>query len=379
MITYIRISTMDKTLATQLLETLLPGKKTLAAFLACHSHFSLDDEQGRLELLRLAKESRHKPNSRLRTSVIKSKGNTELRELKAKAISQDWNKILHTAKTLALCSLPYERVVDRTLMRKAKMDDGTVVHVKFSTHDPNIELPYGRDRALITWLMTVAREQGSPRVQFQTALEFFEAFGLSAGGRVYNEFRGSMERICNVTITYGYESDTLNRDRDVGEKLVYDKNLPRRADAKAEATGLRSLPGIREPYYVEFGQKTFQDLVTNPVSVPLEIMRRYQTSPTAWDFIQFVAWETSGLSEGQQKAIPLETVVKFLGSADQNTRKIRMKINAVLEEIGDYLSNVRLIGRGANSVIVIEGQPDTIAQQSHLPRKDFVIEGEVLE
>jgi len=373
---------MDKQLAIQLLETLLRKKKALEAFLTLHSHLSLDEEEDRLELLRLARESKQKPpRLRVQKGLVKAKGKADLRELKIKAAHHDWNKILHTAKTLALCSLPYERVADRTLVRKAQMDDGTIVHVKFSAHDTNIELPYGRDRALITWLMTCAREQGTPRVQFQTAMEFFDAFGLSDGGRAYNDFRSSMERICNVTITYGYESDVQNRERDIGEKLVYDKNLPRRTDVHDETLGLRSLPGIREPYYVEFGQKTFNDLVSNPVSVPLEIMRRYQCSPTAWDFIQFVAWESSNLTEGQEKVIPLESIVKFLGSEEKNPRKIRMKIDTVLDDIGDYLSNVRLIGRGVSSVVVIVGQPQTLAQKTHSPSSADkpVLDGEILK
>ena len=191
-----------------------------------------------------------------------------------------------------------------------------------------------------------------------------------------------MERICNVTITYGYASETFNQDRDRGEKLVYDKSLPHKTDYKAEAMGLQTLPGIRDPFYIEFGQKTFQDLVTNPVSVPLDIMKRYQNSPVSWDFLQFVSSQIPELEEGEQKAFPLEMIIRFLGTTEQNPRKIRLKIDTILKDLGDYLGNVRLIGRGVSSVLLIEGLPKelgyTPSQPQDLPL-GFTLDGEVLE
>ena len=376
------IPTMDHELARQLLQSLLRSKKAAEAFLAEHPHLSIEREADQLELLRLAKQKGDKPRAGRKPAA---KAALEVRTVaQRKVVRQDWNKILHTAKTLALCSLPYDPVQERTLVRRTTLEDGTTVHVKFSAHDKNIELPYGKDRALITWLMTIARDQNNARVEFKSAMEFIRVFGVASNGKKYHDFRHAMERICNVTITYGYESETFNQDRDRGEKLVYDKSLPHKADYKAESLGLQTLPGIRDPYYIEFGQKTFQDLVANPVSVPLDIMKRYQNSPVSWDFLQFISSQIPELDAGEQKAFPLEMIIRFLGSVEQNPRKIRLKIDSILKDLGDYLGNVRLIGRGAASVLVIEGLPKELgcapSRSDDLPPGfALTLDGEALE
>ena len=368
---------MDLELAQQLLRGLLRTQKATEAFLLQNPHLSLEREDDRVELLRLAGSVVGKAPRAPRNH----KAAQELRVTQRKVLNQDLNKILHTAKTLALCSLPYEPVSERTLVRRATMEDGTTVHVKFSAHDPSIELPYGKDRALITWLMTIAREQNSARVEFKSAMEFIKVFGIASNGKKYHEFRHAMERICNVTITYGYSSEAMNQDRDRGEKLVYEKNLPHRTDYKAETLGLRILPGIRDPFYIEFGPKTFQDLVANPVSVPLHVMKRYQNSPVSWDFLQFVSSQVPELADGEQRAFPLEMIIRFLGTTEQNPRKIRLKIDTILEELGEYLSHVKLIGRGSNSVLVIEGLPKALHSSPQLNefQSGLILEGEMTD
>lgn len=373
--------TMDRDLAQQTLKNIFRSGKAAAAFLVEHPDLSLDREEDLVQLLQLANQKQAKRHLAKKQTV---KTRHEIRTTgKHKPVRQDWNQILHTAKTLALCSLPYDPVSERTLVRRTTLDDGTTVHVKFSAHDPNIELPFGKDRALITWLMTIARDQNSARVEFKSAMEFIRVFGISSNGKKYHEFRHAMERICNVTITYGYESETFNQDRDRGEKLVYDKSLPHKTDYQAESLGLQSLPGIRDPYYIEFGQKTFQDLVANPVSVPLEVMKRYQNSPVSWDFLQFVSAQIPELREGEQKAFPLENIIRFLGTTEQNPRKIRLRIDSILKELNPYLANVQLVGRGASTVLVIQGLPKELGHIQEplgtLPSSSLTLNAEIVE
>ncbi len=369
---------MDNTLTQHLLQSLLRTKKAFDAFMAENAHLSLEKQEDCVELLRLAHEKGAAAKATKRR-ITSAKSHTV--NERTKRVPEDWTVVLHTAKTLALCSLPHEPVKERTLVRQATLDDGTVVHVRFSAHNQDIELPHGKDRALITWLMTLAREQNNPRVTFKSALDYIQTFGIPRTGKAYSAFAQAMRRICNVVITYGYVSDTFDQDRDRGEKLVYDKNLPHRSDVKSEFMGLRTLPGLREGYYVEFGEKTFQDLVANPVSVPLDILKRYQDSPIAWDFLQFVSYQAAELDSGQQKAFPLNQVIDFLGSSDTNTRKIRFKIDRLLKELGDYLYNVDLVGRGSQSVLIVKGVPKSAGSQT-TPRPSLatnsVLEGEIL-
>jgi len=354
---------MDRDLAYQLLVGVLRTKRAVEAFLALHPGLSLENPVDQNNLFLAARESVAKQK---KSKKVAKAGLITTRDSK-RALVQNWDKVLHTAKTLALCSLPHEPVKGTRLVRKATMEDGTTVHVMFSAHDETIELPYGKDRALITWLMTIARNQNNPRVEFDSAMDFLEVFGLQKNGRMFANFKAAMARICNVTITYGYSSDTANTNRDKGEKLVFDRNLPQRSDYGAESLGLRYLPGIRDPYFIEFGSRTFQDLVSNPVSVPLEILKRYQNAPVLWDFIQFISYQAADLDEGQQKAFPLEMMIPFLGTTETSARKIRYKIAGLLNELGDFMSNVDLIGQGSGSVLIIQGLPKTLSDSSPTP------------
>lgn len=344
---------MDPSTALQILESVFKSKGKAQAFLKEHSHLSLSEPEDALELVRLA------TSSRMKTPATKKPMTSELKLLKRKLANQDWNRLLHTAKTLALCSLPIEPVAERTLVREAVDDKGTRVHVKFSSHDKTIPLPYGNDRALITWLMTLAREKGSSRVEFDSALEFFKAFGISDGGKNYEELREAMERISNVVITYGYQNILANVDRDLGEKLVYDKQLPTRSDARAEHTGLVRLVGIPN-YYIQFAEQTFKELVSTPVSIPMEILRQYRNNPTAWDLLNFIVASGADILPGDNdRAVPLSMLAQFLGSKESNIRKLKMKVERLAKEVGGYL-NFSVIGRGSSAVVMIGPTPEEL-------------------
>lgn len=354
---------MDEELLRTTLATVLRNKGAVAAFLASQDDLDIANSEHRVELLRRAHIAKHlrKQLSPKETAVV------EARELRRRLASQELGRVLHIAKTLALCSLPYERLKETALVRKANLGDGTEVHVRFSSHDPSIPLPYGKDRALLSWLMTEARERNSPRVEFATALEFLEEFGVERerGGKDYREFKDSMDRITNVVITYGYENSRVGVERDRGEKLVFDRHLPSRNDAQSEELGLVELAGMRAPYFVEFGAKTFEDLVHNPVSIPLDILKFYQANPVCWDFIQFCAAQEAAIPEGQSRVMPFTRVLEFLGTKDSNIRRIRNKIEDVLKEIGpDYFGHVQVVGRGRSAALVITGKPKELSSQA---------------
>ncbi len=346
---------MDAALALKTLALILKGKAKAQAFLSKHPELSVEKPEDALTLISLATTMASAPRQKPSIS-------TEVREFRRQVATMDFEKILHTAKTLALCSLPVEPTTARTIEREAIDEQGLKVRVNFSTHKADIALPYGNDRAIITWLMTLAREHGTPKVQFDSAMEFFSAFGIGDSGRNYVELREALERICNVVITYGYESDSLDVDRDKGEKLVYDKQLPSRRDVSSERTGLVRLTGLPN-YFIEFGDKTFKELVSSPVSIPLEILRRYRNNPTNWDLLNFIVAESASIEAGGSKSLALSAVVQFLGSQDKNLRKLKLRIEMLHQELGE-LFNFSIIGRGASTVLVLRELPEELRPKS---------------
>lgn len=342
---------MDAALALKTLALILKGKAKALAFLAKHPELSVENPEDALRLISMATTAASAPRQKPQLPL-------KIREFRRQVAKMDFERILHTAKTLALCSLPVEPTTARTIEREAIDEQGLKVRVNFSTHKANIALPYGNDRAIITWLMTLAREHGSPKVQFDSAMEFFSAFGIGDSGRNYVELREALERICNVVITYGYESELLDVDRDKGEKLVYDKQLPSRRDVSSERLGLVRLTGLPN-YFIEFGDKTFKELVSSPVSIPLEILRRYRNNPTNWDLLNFIVAESAGIESGGSKSLSLSAVVQFLGSQDKNLRKLKLRIELLHQELGDFF-NFSIIGRGTSTVLVLRELPEEL-------------------
>ena len=342
---------MDAKAATRTLAALLKGRGKLAAFLDAHAGLSVEQPEQALELISLATTEASSPRS------PRPKLPAAVTEFRRKAVSQDWERILHTAKTLALCSLPVDPPTARTIVREAVDERGTRVHVRFSSHDERIALPYGNDRAIITWLMTLAREQSSPKVEFESAMQFFHAFGMADSGKNYSDLREALERISNVVITYGYESRAANVDRDLGEKLVYDKQLPTRSDVRGERTGLVRLTGFQ--YYIQFGEQTFRELVSTPVSIPLEILRRYRSNPTSWDLLNFIVAQSAALPPDGERGVSLQLISQFLGSRDKNLRKLKMKVDQLAAEVGAYF-NFHVIGRGTNAVVMLGELPQEL-------------------
>lgn len=350
---------MDSSTALQNIALLLRGKAKAQAFLSEHPDLSLVDPTQAAALVSLATAEASLPRTKKRKPQLPS----EIREFQRKLATQDFDKIMHTAKTLALCSLPISPTEDRTIEREAIDDRGVKVHVRFSSHDPKIPLPYGNDRAIITWLMTLAREKGSPKVEFDSAMQFFSAFGMADSGKNYTDLREALERISNVVITYGYKSEAMDVDRDRGEKLVYDKQLPSRRDVTSERSGLVRFPGFLPSYYIEFGPRTFDELVASPVSIPLDILRRYRGTPTTWDLLNFIVASASRLGPDDERSESLKSIAQFMGSRDQNLRKLKQRADLLAREVGAFF-NFTIVGSGANAVIKMHELPPGMSQKT---------------
>lgn len=349
---------MDPEVALKNLAFVLKGRAKAKAFLERHSELSIENPEDAVVLISLAVTEANTPRQKPQKPQIPA----EIRQFRRKVATMDFERILHTAKTLALCSLPVEPTEERTVEREAVNSQGMKVHVRFSSHNPKIALPYGNDRAIITWLMTLAREHGSAKVQFDSAMEFFHAFQIGDSGKNFFELREALERICNVVITYGYESDAMDVDRDRGEKLVYDKQLPSRRDLNSETSGMVRLLGLPN-YFIEFGEKTFRELVSTPVSIPLEILRRYRNNPTNWDLLNFIVAESADITPGGSRSIPLAAVGQFLGSQDKNLRKLKLRVSQLEQEVGQFF-NFSVLGRGSNAVITLRELPEELRLNS---------------
>jgi hypothetical protein len=343
------------------LETVLPDREALEGFLRENS--DVDQATDQLELIRRALAYADKAKRTPRPK--KAKGTSTKVVTKRPARIIDDGELLHTARTLALCSMPYEKTSESELVRKVTID-GSTVYVRFSAYDKTVPLPFGKDRALLTWVMSKALEQGHPRVAWDSATSILTSFQMTKGGRQLTELKESMARICNVIIGFGVmHSDSPEPGRDRGSKIIYEWSMPTKHEVDAEDRGERHLEP--EPYYLEIEPKTYNQLLERPVSLPSRVLKNHINSPLTWDFLNFLGYQSTCTPAGEKKAIPLKQILTFLGTEDSNVPRLKAKLQGVIDDLDGFLGDVRLEGRGSSSFLFLEGRGKGLFVAPQLP------------
>lgn len=252
----------------------------------------------------------------------------EVKELRRRVTEQDWDELLIAARALVLCGLPYRKSEERQVVKKARLGNGqwlTVVYTALGEHP----IPFGKDRAILSWITTVASRTGNPTVKFDSAFEFMRAFGMSDAGSNYRAIRNSIDRLksfsCYVTVNDGSVEASSQ------EAVVKRALIPSRQDTARERSGEVRLPVIQDGFFVELDPTFFQEIRTHGIPIPLELMVRFQNNPMAWDFIMFLNYRVK-IARSPSR-IPLEQMAQMLGTGDGNLRKVKMRLEEVLKEL----------------------------------------------
>jgi hypothetical protein len=269
-------------------------------------------------------------------------------------------ELLLVAQALILCGLPYRALYDesgkpqRTYSRIAKLTNGTMT-LEISGLDPKVLLPYGKDRALLTWLQTKAIQQDSPIITWESAKEFFEAFGLTRAGYHYDRFKKTWERLLNTVFVLKQKTNDWQGKMTIEaehlpllaryrlpdyetdqERMILDSHLPTIQDRLAE----NKYPMIIPPNYsVTLADNLYKHLKDSPVPLNLNVMRAFQNEPKAWDIAAFISYRSflCGLlaNEGKDSTayISFEALCDQIGSFDNNPKQLRTTIRKAIKEI----------------------------------------------
>src|SRR5262245_34000412 len=76
------------------------------------------------------------------------------------------------------------------------------------TCHPSYGVPFGQDRIVPIFLATLAIQQKSQTIQFKSAAEMLETFGMSKGGKEYRRLVAVFERTFGATIFFRTDSLT---------------------------------------------------------------------------------------------------------------------------------------------------------------------------
>ena len=229
-----------------------------------------------------------------------------------------------------LCTLPLKRTRETRLRRRARIGQRDEIIVTFAAIDPRIGLPFGADRALLAWVQTRAFRDGY--ILFDTVGDFFTVFGLNSSGANYARFKARLERLANLTIQVrlsGSEIDITNAPP--LERAVFpDTPALSREITIAEPDGIERV--VRpERYGLQLSRSFHRYLCQSPISLPLDLLRRFHDRPMAWDFASFTIWRC--YAANRMSFVPWGSLVEHHGSHDRDRKQLKRSLSRVLESI----------------------------------------------
>ena len=338
------IVTTERNTIHETIKRILGRKKNIADFLEANNGKTSD------ELLATALDlaDAHKVITVQKRALVQSK---ELKTLRRKAVDQDWKELLIAARAMVLCGLPYRKTDKKTLVKTSRLGSGQTLRVTY-TAQGDYPLPFGKDRAVLAVITTAASRQNSPRVRFDSAMAFLDAFGLTDSGTNFKNLGNSINRLKSFSCYISIDDGTYEQS-DNGV-VVRRAGTPSQLALNQEQDWQTNPPIHPDGFYVELDPSFFHEIQEHGIPIPLDLMRRYANVPLAWDFITFINYR-SKITNGPSR-ITLDALCMMLGSTDDNLRKIRMRLEAILDELSEVWPecNVHFEGRGLKAVLCID-------------------------
>ncbi|MCU1328490.1 MAG: plasmid encoded RepA protein, partial [Bryobacterales bacterium] len=106
------------------------------------------------------------------------------------------------SRPFVLCGLPVKKPAAGQLLHERRNG-----HFQLQvTGHPAYGLPWGQDRLVPIVLATLAIRQQRRTIQFRSAAEMLDSFGMQQGGTQYRRLVAAFQRIFGATIFFGTES-----------------------------------------------------------------------------------------------------------------------------------------------------------------------------
>ncbi len=230
-------------------------------------------------------------------------------------------EIFQVAQALILCGLPYDKTDQTKITRSARLADGSVVDVTFST-GLKAGMPYGSDRSLLHFLFDKAVKSDSRFVSWETATEFLQMMNMAQGGKNRRDLRQRFLRIRSLTIgverttQYGTTSDLM--------PVIRHSHLPTSVDVRAEQRGQSLLPiGSDVVFGVEIDPSFFADLKRYHVPTPAAIIRTTRNKSQLQDLMLWLHWRC--YAANKSSLIKWEYLRMQLWQDDKTSRRIKVR------------------------------------------------------
>ena len=231
------------------------------------------------------------------------------------------------ARLLALCSLPRTNPGNRL---QYKRQNGPYTLIMFSSGDT--KLPFGNlPRLLLAWVCTEAvRTQSRELLLGRSLSKFMRTLGVySSAGGVATRLRNQMDRLFNAHIQLIYKGE---HGKATVNSLIADRTAfwwnPTRPNE----------PMLWESK-IELGEKFFQEIVSRPVPLDMNILKAMKRSSIGLDLYLWLTYRTFSLKSPLQlswrqiycqfgtapsKALYKRTILDFRRKVLRELKKIKV-------------------------------------------------------
>jgi hypothetical protein len=233
------------------------------------------------------------------------------------------------ARPFVLCGLPLRRPKPGQLTHTRRNGK---FFLQIAAH-PEFGLPFGQDRLIPIWVATLAVQQKSRTIHFETALQMLDFFRLAPDGRHYRRVVQGFQRIFASTIFFGTQDQPdANPLVDSSRFHFFDRLrlwfTLGGAESTATANGSENTVILSEAFYNEINQ--------HRIPVERHAVAAFARAPGLLDFYVWLSWKCwSARQHGAH--MPLFSdggLVNQLGTDEySDDRFFRRKINFWLRQV----------------------------------------------
>jgi hypothetical protein len=237
-------------------------------------------------------------------------------------------KLAYNARPFVLCGLPL-RPPPNGQFTYTRRNGKFFLEI---TGHPQFGLPFGQDRLIPIWVATLAVQQKSRTVHFDSAARMLDFFRLSKDGRHYRRIVQGFQRIFAATILFGTDDQPGGNPITDWARFHFFDRLRlwcHNADQRTSADdGTENAITLSEPFYNEIDQ--------HRIPVEREVIAAFAHSPGVLDFYLWLVWKSWTVS-GTSAFVPLFTASGLsyqLGTREYPARRFRQLIGHWLLKVG---------------------------------------------
>ncbi len=253
-------------------------------------------------------------------------------------------QLAFNARPFVLCGIPLRRPPKDQLTytrRNGKF------FLDISGH-PRFGLPFGQDRLIPIWVATLAVQQESRIVRFQSAAQMLDFFRLSKDGRHYRRIVQGFQRVFAATIFFGTEDQPHpNRLVDWLRFHFFDRMqlwFDDHERPQLTSENFEKAITLSEAFYKEIDQ--------HRIPVEREVIAALAHAPGILDFYVWIVWK-SWTVNGKPACVPLFAPCGL--SAQLGTKEYSTK-RRFRQTVADWIRKVKALWPQCPAEISGDGQ-----------------------